>query len=108
LSDTVNQYFLSLESVNYFAKVFTKSIARDAISQCGNSKLVTAVDELKGPECGNGAEETEKSAEVEKSDCVDEDVNKLEKRMLSKRKLRSCLNMMKYSNQPDEDATLIE
>jgi S-ribosylhomocysteine lyase LuxS involved in autoinducer biosynthesis len=70
---------------NYFAKVFThvnnklfpsKSLAKDAISHCGDSiegKVVTAVDELKEPECGNATEETEKDAEVEKSDYTDED-----------------------------------
>ena len=51
-----------------FAKVFNnvmkklfpgKSLAKDAISHCGFSievKLVTAVDEFKGPDCGNAAE----------------------------------------------------
>jgi hypothetical protein len=32
---------------------------------------VTAVDELKEPDCGNATEETEKDAEVEKSDYID-------------------------------------
>jgi hypothetical protein len=48
----------------------------DAISHCGDSiegKVVTAVDELKVPDCGNATEETEKDAEVEKSDYIDED-----------------------------------
>jgi hypothetical protein len=65
---------------NYFAKVFThvnkklfprKLLAKDAISHCGDSiedKVMTAVDELKEPNCGNSTEETEKDAEVEKSD----------------------------------------
>jgi hypothetical protein len=38
-------------------------IARDAISHCGDSiegKLLTAVDELKGPEFGNATDETER------------------------------------------------
>ena len=55
-----------------------KSLAKYAISHCGDSsevKLVTAVDELKVPDCGNAKEETEKYAEVEKSDYVDEDTN---------------------------------
>ena len=30
-------------------------------------KLVTDGDELKGPDCGNATEETEKNAKVEKS-----------------------------------------
>ena len=34
---------------------------------------MTAVDELKVPNCGNATEETEKDAEVEKSDYIDED-----------------------------------
>ena len=34
---------------------------------------MTAVDELKEPDCGNATEETEKDAEVEKSDYIDED-----------------------------------
>ena len=36
-----------------------KSLAKDAISHCGDSsevKLVTAVDELKVPDCGNETE----------------------------------------------------
>jgi hypothetical protein len=37
-----------------------------------SSKLVTAVDELKWPDCGNTPTETEKNAEVEKSDYVNE------------------------------------
>ena len=37
---------------------------------------MTAVDELKEPDCGNAKEETEKDAEVEKSDYyIDEDTN---------------------------------
>ena len=70
---------------NYFAKVFThvnkklfpsKSLAKDVISHCGDSiegKVVTAVDELKKPNCGIATEETEKDAEVEKSDYINED-----------------------------------
>ena len=72
-------------SVNYFTKVFiivikkpfpSKAVARYAISHCGDSiegKPVTADDELKCPDCGNATEETEKDAEVEKSDYIDED-----------------------------------
>ena len=70
-----------------------------SISRYGNSKLATSVVELKGHEFGNGAEETEKDAEVEKSDCVDEDANNLDKLILSKSKLRSCVNMMKAGEQ---------
>jgi hypothetical protein len=93
-------------SVNYFSKVFiivimkpfpSKAVARYAISHCGDSiegKLVTADDELKGPDCGNATEETEKDAEVEKSDYVDEDTNDLDKLWLSRRDPRSCLNIM--------------
>ena len=82
---------------NYFAKVFThvnkklfpsKSLAKDAISHCGDSiegKVVTAVDELKEPDCGNATEETEKDFEDEKSDYVDQDTNDLDKLRLSKK-----------------------
>ena len=105
-------------SVNNFSKVYIivikkpfpcKAFARDAISHCGDS-IETAVDELKVPDYGNAKEETEKDAEVEKSDYVDEDTNDLDKLRLSKKKPWSCLNMMKAgkagcSKQPDEDAT---
>ena len=40
---------------------------------------MTAVDELKEPDCGNATDETEKDAEVEKSDYVDDDTNKADK-----------------------------
>ena len=85
-------------STMYFTKVFiivikkpfpSKAVARYAISHCGDSiegKHVTAVDELKGPDCGNATEETEKDAEVEKSDYVDEDTNDLDKRRISKKR----------------------
>jgi hypothetical protein len=46
------------------------------ISHCEDSiegKVVTAVDELKEPDCGNATEETEKDAEVENSDYIDKD-----------------------------------
>ena len=101
-------------SVNYFTKVFiivikkpfpSKAVARYAISHCGDSiegKLVIAVDELKGPDCGNATEETEKDAEVEKSDYVNEDTNDLDNLSLSKKRpkelfehdwiFRICLN----------------
>ena len=55
-------------------------------------KVVTAVDELKEPDCGNATEETEKDAEVEKSDYID--TNNMDKLRLSKNRPRSCLNMM--------------
>ena len=42
-------------------------------------KLVTAVDELKVPDCGNATEETEKDAKVDKSDYIDDDTNDLDK-----------------------------
>ena len=62
------------------------------------------------PDYGNAKEETEKDAEAEKSDYVDEDTNDLDKLRLSKKKPWSCLNMMKAgkagcSKQPDEDPT---
>jgi hypothetical protein len=64
-------------------------------------KLVTAVDELKGPDCGNATGETEMDAKVEKADT---EANDLDKLRLSKKKPRTCLNMMKAgSKQPDED-----
>jgi hypothetical protein len=85
--------------VEFFAivikKLFTsKSFTRDAISHNLDSiegKLVTAVHELKWPDCGNTTKETEKNAEVEKSDYVDEDTNNLDKLRLSKMKPRSVV-----------------
>jgi hypothetical protein len=77
-------------------------LAKDVISHCGDSiegKLVTAVDELKEPDCGNATEETEKDAEVEKLDYIDEDTNDLDKLRLSKNRRRSCLNMMQAEEQ---------
>jgi hypothetical protein len=70
----------------------SKSLAKDAISHCGDSiegKVVTALDELKEPDCGNATEETEKDAEVEKSDYIDEDTNDMDKLRLSKNRPRS-------------------
>ena len=67
-------------------------MAKDAISHCGDSiegKVVTAVDELKEPDCGNATEETEKDAKVEKSDYIDEDTNDMDKLRLSKNRPRS-------------------
>jgi hypothetical protein len=111
-------------SVNYFTKVFiivikkpfpSKADARYAISHCGDSiegKLVIAVDELKGPDCGNATEETEKDAEVEKSDYVDEDTNDLDKLRISKKRPKELFEhderwqiITKGSKQPAEDAT---
>jgi len=102
----VNQDFLSVEPVNYFVKVFTnvmkklfpsKSLDKETISHCGDSiegKLVTAVDELKGgPDCGNATEGSEKDAEVEKSDYIDEDPNDMDKLRLSKNRPWSCSPM---------------
>jgi hypothetical protein len=34
-----------------------------------------SIDELKGPQCGSATEETEKDAEVEKSDYIDKDTD---------------------------------
>jgi hypothetical protein len=125
-SSLVCKYFLSVKhvSVNYFTKGFiivikkpfpSKAVARYAISHCGDSiegKLVTAVDELKGPDCGNATEETEKDAEVEKSDYVDEDTNDLDKLKLSKKRPKELFEhderwqiITKGSKQPSEDAT---
>jgi hypothetical protein len=79
-SRLVNQDFFSVEPVNYFAKVFTnvmkkffpsKSFAKDTFSHSEDSieaKLVTAVEELKGSDCGDATEETEKVADAEHSD----------------------------------------
>ena len=67
----------------------SKAVARYAISHCGDSiegKLVINVDELKGRDCGNATEETEKDAKVEKSDYVDEDTNDLDKLRISKKR----------------------
>jgi hypothetical protein len=61
-------------------------LAKDAISRCGDSnegKVVTTVDELKEPDCGNATEETEKDAEVEKSNYINEDTNNMDKLRLS-------------------------
>ena len=74
-----------------------KSFAKDAISHRGDSiegKLVTAVDELKVPDCGNATEQTEKDAEVENSKDIDEDTNDMDTLRLSKNRPRSGLNMM--------------
>jgi hypothetical protein len=60
---------------------------------------VTAVDELKEPDCGNATDETEKDAKVEKSDYIDEDTNAMDKLRLSKNRTRSCLNMMQAEKQ---------
>ena len=60
---------------------------------------MTAVDELKGTDCGNATEETEKDAKVEKSDYVNDDFNDMDKLRFSKKKPRSCLNMMKACKQ---------
>ena len=81
-------------SVNYFPLYHchqvtstSKASARDAISR-GDSiedKHVTAVDELKWPDGGNAAEETENDSEIEKSDYVDEDTDDLDLLRLSKK-----------------------
>jgi hypothetical protein len=70
---------------------------------------VIAVDELKGPDCGNATEETEK---VEKSDYVDEDTNDLAKLRISKKRPKELFEhdkrwqiITKGSKQPAEDAT---
>ena len=55
---------------------------------------MTAVDELKEPDCCNATDETWNYAEVEKSDYVDDDTNNMDK-LRSKKKPGSCLNMMK-------------
>ena len=44
-------------------------------------RALTAVDELKGPDCSNATERTEEYAE--KSDYVDEDTNDMDKLRLS-------------------------
>ena len=55
-------------SVNNFSKVYiivlkkpfpSKAFARDDIFHCGDS-IETAVDELKGSDCGNASEDTER------------------------------------------------
>jgi hypothetical protein len=77
-------------------------------SHCGDS-IETAVDELKGPACGIVTKETEKDAKVEKSDYVDEDTNDLDKLRLSKKKPRSCRNMMKAGkSSPGVQSSLIK
>jgi hypothetical protein len=52
-------------------------------------KLVTVVDELKGSDCGNEKEDTERMTSLRSHD-----LNKLR---MSNKKTRSCLNMMKDS-----------
>ena len=70
---------------------------------------MTAIDELKRPDCGNTTEKTDKNAEVEKSEYVDEDTNNLDKLRLFKIKPRSCLNMMKPGKQlPMVESTLMK
>ena len=40
---------------------------------------MTDVDEVKEPDCGSATDKTEKDAEVEKSDYIDEDTNNMDK-----------------------------
>jgi hypothetical protein len=71
-SNLVHQDFLQL--LRQGLHLCNKSLANDAIAHCGDfieGKVATAVDELKEPDCGNATEETEKDAEVEKSDFID-------------------------------------
>jgi hypothetical protein len=85
---------------NYFVKVFTN--IKKKLFHCGDSiegKVATFVDELKEPDCGNATEETEKDAEVEKSDYIDEDTNDMDKLKLSKNRTMSCWNMMQAEKQ---------
>ena len=102
-SSLVNQDFLHLLRQGlHQCKEETLSLAKDAISHCGDSsegKVVTAVDELKEPDCGNATEVTEKDAEVEKSDCIDENTNDMDKLRLSKNRTRSSLYMMQAEKQ---------
>jgi hypothetical protein len=102
-SSLVNQDFLQLLCQGlHQCKEETLSLAKDAIYHCGDSiegKVVTAVDELKEPDFGNATEETEKDAEVEKSDYIDEDTNDMDELRLSKNKTRSCLNMVRAEKQ---------
>ena len=67
---------------------------------------------MKGPACGNATEETEKDAEIENSDYVDEYSNDLDKRMLSKKRPKELFEhdecwqiITKGSKQPAEDVT---
>ena len=76
--------------------------SQDAIVHCGDSiegKRVTGVDELKMPDCGYATEETEKDAEVEKSDYIDKNTNNMDKLRLSKNRPRTCLIMMQAGKQ---------
>ena len=57
-----------------------------------------AVDELKEPDCGNATDKTEKDAEVENPDNVDDETNNMDN-LRSKKKPGSCLNMMKADKQ---------
>ena len=59
---------------------------------------MTAVHKLEEHDCGNATDETEKDAEVEKSDYVDDNTNNIDT-MRSKKKPGSCLNMMKADKQ---------
>ena len=58
---------------------------------------MTAVDELKGHDCGNATKKTEKDTEVENSDYFDKDTiesNDMDKPVVVKEQPRSCFNMM--------------
>jgi hypothetical protein len=99
----VDKNILYVKPANNFVKFFaivikklftSKSFTWDAISHNRDyieGKLVTAVDKLKWPDCGNTTKETEKNAEVDKSDYVDEDTNNLDKLRLSKMKPKSVV-----------------
>ena len=63
---------------------------------------MTALDELKGHDCGNATKKTEKDTKVENSDNFDEDTiesNNMDKAVVVKEQARSCFNMMKAGKQ---------
>jgi hypothetical protein len=74
-----------------------QGIRQRCISYCGGS-IETAVDALKGPDCGNATKETEKDAKVENAEYVDKDTNDLEHD-------GSGQIITRGSKQPDEDTT---
>ena len=60
---------------------------------------MTDVDELKGgPDCGNATAESEKDAEFEKLDYIDEDANDMDKLRLSMRRPWAVWTQCKLAN----------
>ena len=85
----------------FLGKYFTKV----AIYHCGDSiegKCVAAVAELKRPDCGNATKETDKDAEDENLDFVDEDIinsNHMDYKLYCRRVLKKHGLIKCYSHQ---------